>query len=251
MHPLLGLATSRIWAARPSIHVEARTRKAASARFRICENVDLKGFSTRRCLDFAVKAGALDVSGIAFCCSRPPGRRFDMASSRQAIELSQKATTRCRIRQHASLGCFRRTGTQTRVRAPAQSPTGLTHAPSYEKRFGFFFINIPSTPLEKVRQTKLADFNAKTAEEVLTMSSTPKGVDEILRPVASSPASVPPRELLKGRNCMPRGPSRHDQARSTLVVLSELTSRCREAPARTFPFLVRGGVPREKAQCQS
>jgi len=150
--------------------VEARTKKGRFASiFEFCENVDLR-LLNKRVLESLVKSGAMDGFGDSF------GRRAQvMASLDKAIELSQKAQRDAESGQHGLFGVFE--PEHNAVERLPNTPDWDEHTRlSYEKEILGFFIT--GHPLEKYAD-KLADFNAKTAEEVLTMKSTPKGVDEI------------------------------------------------------------------------
>src|SRR5450432_3439489 len=152
--------------------VKARTKKGRfKSIFDFCERVDLR-LLNKRVLESLVKSGAMDSFGDSF------GRRAQiMTALDKAIEQSQKAQRDAESGQHGLFGVFETEQNPNAERLP-NTPDWDEHTRlSYEKEILGFFIT--GHPLEKYAD-KLADFHAKTVEEVMTMKSTPRGGEEIL-----------------------------------------------------------------------
>jgi DNA polymerase-3 subunit alpha len=214
--------------------VEARTKKGSFASiFEFCESVDLR-LLNKRVLESLVKSGAMDRFGDSF------GRRAQvMASLDKAIELSQKAQRDAESGQHGLFGVFEPEH-DTAERLP-NIPDWDEHTRlSYEKEILGFFIT--GHPLEKYAD-KLADFNAKTAEEVLTMKSTPKGVDEIY--VGGILTGVRAAKSRKGE-MYAQGGLEDMTGKVDILVFPEAYKRLQEKLKLDVPVLVRGGVRAEE-----
>ena len=214
--------------------VEARTKKGRFASiFEFCENVDLR-LLNKRVLESLVKSGAMDGFGDSF------GRRAQvMASLDKAIELSQKAQRDAESGQHGLFGVFEPEH-NTAERLPNTPDWDEQTRLSYEKEILGFFIT--GHPLEKYAD-KLADFNAKTAEEVLTMKSTPKGVDEIY--VGGILTGVRAAKSRKGE-MYAQGGLEDMTGKVDILVFPEAYKRLQEKLKLDVPVLVRGGVRAEE-----
>jgi DNA polymerase-3 subunit alpha len=106
------------------------------------------------------------------------GRRAQvMAALDKAIEQSQKAQRDAESGQHGLFGVFEPEQNTNAERLP-NTPDWDEHTRlAYEKEILGFFIT--GHPLEKYAD-KLADFHARTVEEVMVMKSTPRGGEEVL-----------------------------------------------------------------------
>ena len=150
--------------------VGARTKKSRfTSIFEFCETVDLR-LLNKRVLESLVKSGAMDSLG---------RRAQVMAALDKAIERSQKAQRDAESGQHGLFGVFEDSAPV--VETLPNTPDWDEHTRlGYEKEILGFFIT--GHPLEKY-QDKLADFNARTAEEIVVMKSAPwsreKSADEI------------------------------------------------------------------------
>jgi DNA polymerase-3 subunit alpha len=162
-----------------------------------------------------------------------------MASLDKAIELSQKAQRDAESGQHGLFGVFE--PEHNAVERLPNTPDWDEHTRlSYEKEILGFFIT--GHPLEKYAD-KLADFNAKTAEEVLTMKSTPKGVDEIY--VGGILTGVRAAKSRKGE-MYAQGGLEDMTGKVDILVFPEAYKRLQEKLKLDVPVLVRGGVRAEE-----
>ena len=215
--------------------VDARTNKGRfGSIFEFCENVDLR-LLNKRVLESLVKSGAMDSFGDSF------GRRAQvMAALDKAIELSQKAQRDAESGQHGLFGVFEPEPNTKEERLP-NTPDWDEHTRlTYEKEILGFFIT--GHPLEKYKE-KLEDFRAKTTEEVLTMKSTPKGVDEIY--VGGILTGVRAAKSRKGE-MYAQGALEDMTGKVDILVFPEAYKKLGEKLKLDVPVLVRGGVRAEE-----
>ena len=215
--------------------VEARTKKGRFASiFEFCENVDLR-LLNKRVLESLVKSGAMDSFGESF------GRRAQvMTALDKAIEQSQKAQRDAESGQHGLFGVFEPEQTASAERLP-NTPDWDEHTRlSYEKEILGYFIT--GHPLEKYAD-KLADFNAKTVEEVMVMKSTPRGGDEVL--VGGILVGVKSAKSRKGE-MYAQGGLEDMTGKVNILVFSEAYKRLQEKLKLDVPVLVRASVRAEE-----
>ena len=211
--------------------VDARTKKGRfGSIFEFCENVDLR-LLNKRVLESLVKSGAMDGFG----------RRAQVnAALDKAIELSQKAQRDAESGQHGLFGVFEPEPNTVEERLPNTPDWDEYTRLAYEKEILGFFIT--GHPLEKYKD-KLADFNAKTTEEVLSMKSTAKGVDEIL--VGGILTAVRAAKSRKGE-MYAQGALEDMTGKVDILVFPEAYKKLQEKLKLEVPVLVRGGVRAEE-----
>jgi len=215
--------------------VAARTKKGPfKSIFDFCERVDLR-LLNKRVLESLVKSGAMDSFGDSF------GRRAQiMTALDKAIEQSQKAQRDAESGQHGLFGVFETEQNPNAERLP-NTPDWDEHTRlSYEKEILGFFIT--GHPLEKYAD-KLADFHAKTVEEVMTMKSTPRGGEEIL--VGGILAGVKSAKSRKGE-MYAQGGLEDMTGKVNILIFSEAYKRLQEKMKLDVPVLVRGSVRAEE-----
>jgi DNA polymerase-3 subunit alpha len=210
--------------------VEARTKKGRfPSIFDFCERVDLR-LLNKRVLESLVKSGAMDSFG---------RRAQVMTALDKAIEQSQKAQRDAESGQHGLFGVFEPEHNTNAERLP-NTPDWDEHTRlSYEKEILGFFIT--GHPLEKYAD-KLADFNAKTVEEVLTMKSTPRGGEEIY--VGGILSGVRAAKSRKGE-MWARGGLEDMTGKVDVLAFSESYKRLQEKLKLDVPVLVRGSIRAE------
>jgi DNA polymerase III subunit alpha len=211
--------------------VEARTKKGAfKSIFDFCERVDLR-LLNKRVLESLVKSGAMDNFG---------RRAQIMTALDKAIEQSQKAQRDAESGQHGLFGVFEPEHNTQPERLP-NTPDWDEHTRlSYEKEILGFFIT--GHPLEKYAE-KLADFHAKTVEEVMTMKSTPRGGEEIL--VGGILAGIKSAKSRKG-DMYAQGGLEDMTGKVNILIFSEAYKRLQEKMKLDVPVLVRGSVRAEE-----
>jgi DNA polymerase-3 subunit alpha len=211
--------------------VEARTKKGRfTSIFDFCERVDLR-LLNKRVLESLVKSGAMDSFG---------RRAQVMTALDKAIEQSQKAQRDAESGQHGLFGVFEPEQNTNAERLP-NTPDWDEHTRlSYEKEILGFFIT--GHPLEKYAD-KLADFHAKTVEEVMTMKSTPRGGEEIL--VGGILAGVKSAKSRKGE-MYAQGGLEDITGKVNILIFSEAYKRLQEKMKLDVPVLVRGSVRAEE-----
>jgi DNA polymerase-3 subunit alpha len=198
--------------------------------FEFCESVDLR-LLNKRILESLVKSGAMD------CFGR---RSQVMAALDQAIELSQKAQRDAESGQHGLFGVFQAEENATTERLP-NTPDWDEHTRlAYEKEILGFFIT--GHPLDKYKD-KLADFNAKSVEEVMVMKSTPRGGDEVL--VGGILVGVKSAKSRKGE-MYAQGGLEDMTGKVNILIFSEAYKRLQEKMKLDVPVLVRGSVRAEE-----
>jgi DNA polymerase-3 subunit alpha len=215
--------------------VDTRTKKGPfKSIFDFCERVDLR-LLNKRVLESLVKSGAMDSFGDSF------GRRAQvMTALDKAIEQSQKAQRDAESGQHGLFGVFETEQNPNAERLP-NTPDWDEHTRlSYEKEILGFFIT--GHPLEKYAD-KLADFHAKTVEEVMVMKSTPRGGEEIL--VGGILAGVKSAKSRKGE-MYAQGGLEDMTGKVNILIFSEAYKRLQEKMKLDVPVLVRGSVRAEE-----
>ena len=198
--------------------------------FEFCESVDLR-LLNKRILESLVKSGAMDSFG---------RRSQVMAALDQAIELSQKAQRDVESGQHGLFGVFQAEENPSTERLP-NTPDWDEHTRlSHEKEILGFFIT--GHPLEKYKD-KLADFNAKNIEEVMTMKPTAKGESEIL--VGGILSGMRAVKSKRGE-MYAQGALEDMTGKIDLLVFPEAYRRLQDKIKLDVPVLVKGGVRAEE-----